>query len=240
MGDTVRDELPSVFVHGLAFPVAMSVMVRADFPLPLLGMVHLRNHVEHRRVIDPAESLSITAWAEGLDAHYAGLTVDVVAEVSAGDEVVWRGVSTYLAKGHQLDGVVRPDRPERPDWQPPAKTGLWRLGTDTGRQYARVLGDWNPIHLTAASAKMLGLKRHIVHGMYAAGRALTVAVPRVVSDGGGYDWDIDFVAPVFLPGTVQFSAATASPEASTGDTVEFAGWKRGADRPHFVGSVTPR
>ena len=59
MGDTVREELPSVFVHGLAFPVAMSVMVRGDFPLPLLGMVHLANSVEHLRPISPAAELSV-------------------------------------------------------------------------------------------------------------------------------------------------------------------------------------
>lgn len=234
MKDAVRDELPSVLVHGLAFPVAMSVMVRSDFPLPLLGVVHLKNRVEHRRRLDPSEILTVTAWAENLSAHHAGVQVDVVAEVSAGDEVVWRGVSTYLAKGQKLAGAERPERPERAEWVAPVKTGLWRLGADIGRAYASVLGDWNPIHLTAATAKVLGMKRHIAHGMYAAGRALATAAPHSGSGSGAYDWEIEFVAPVFLPGTVQFSARDAD-----GGT-EFAGWKRGGKRPHFTGSVTPR
>ena len=74
-------------------------MVRADFPLPLLGMVHLDNVVEHRRPIGAAEELEIAAWPENLRPHRAGTQLDMVVEVSAGGETVWRGVSTYLAKG---------------------------------------------------------------------------------------------------------------------------------------------
>ncbi|MCO1338386.1 hypothetical protein BJH93_05670 [Kocuria polaris] len=235
MGDTVRDDLPSVFVHGLAFPVAMSVMVASDFPLPLMGLVHLSNRVEHLRRIRPEEELAVRAWAEGLREHYAGTQVDVVAEVSSHGEVLWRGVSTYLAKGVDLPGRTRPERPERVEFEAPARTGQWRLGADTGREYAAVLGDWNPIHLTSLSAKALGLKRHIAHGMYLAGRSLAVAAP----NQGGYEWSIEFAAPVFLPGTVNF-ALVEDDAADPYGVVRFAGWNRAGTREHFSGHVAPR
>ncbi|GHD01699.1 MaoC/PaaZ C-terminal domain-containing protein [Zhihengliuella salsuginis] len=236
MGDTVREDLPSVFVHGLAFPVAMSVMVDDGFPLPLLGMVHLSNRVEHLRRIRPGEELSVRAWAEDLRPHFAGAQVDVVAEVGAGGEAVWRGVSTYLAKGVDLPGRTRPERPEKPVFTAPTRTGQWRLAADTGRAYAGVLGDWNPIHLTSLSARALGMKRHIAHGMYLAGRALAGAAPRE----GGYEWGIEFASPVFLPGTVDFSVADAEGGADPYGTVAFTGWRRGASREHFSGYVAPR
>ncbi|GAA3695230.1 MaoC/PaaZ C-terminal domain-containing protein [Zhihengliuella alba] len=248
MGDTLRETLPSVFVHGLAFPVAMGLLVSDDFPLPLLGMVHLRNRGEHRRQIGVDEALTVTAWAENLRPHFAGTQVDVVAEVSApgphadasgadggaGADVVWRGVSTYLAKGVDAPGAVRPERQARAEFEAPTRTGQWRLPTDTGRRFAEVLGDWNPIHLSSLTAKALGMKRHLAHGMYSAGRALATTAPVE----HGYTWSIEFDAPVFLPATVQFAVAEAREEGP--GALGFTGFKRGASRPYFTGSVVPR
>src|SRR3546814_11485007 len=39
---------------------------------------------------------------------------------------------------------------------------------DTGRRYAKVGKDFNPIHLTPFSARMFGFKRHIAHGLWTA------------------------------------------------------------------------
>lgn len=228
MGDTVRDELPSVFVHGLAFPVAMSVMVHEDFPLPLLGMVHLANKVNHHRPISPRAVLSVTAYATEMRQHRAGTQLDIVAEVREGAEPVWRGVSTYLARGVWLAG--KPDAPAEPrvPFEAPMRTASWKLASDTGRAYAAVMGDYNPIHLWAASAKALGMKRAIAHGMYLAGRALAGAVPH----GEGYDWEIEFATPVLLPSTVDVSFQ------EHGNSTGFTGWGPRSNKPHFSGQVT--
>lgn len=228
MGDTVRDELPSVFVHGLAFPVAMSVLVRKDFPLPLLGMVHLANKVKHLRPISPRATLSVTAYATGLREHRAGTALDVVAEVREGKELVWRGVSTYLARGVWQGPKPGSTAEPRAAFAAPVRTASWKLAADTGRAYAAVMGDYNPIHLWAASAKALGMKRAIAHGMYLAGRALAGAAPH----GDGYDWDIEFATPVLLPSSVEVSFR----DHATGTA--FSGWGARSNKPHFSGNIT--
>jgi acyl dehydratase len=228
MGDTVRDVLPSVLVHGMVFPVAMSVLADRAFPLPLLGMVHLAHEVEHRRAIASDELLDARAWTQNLRPHHAGTQFDVVCEVSAAGALAWRGVSTYLAKG-VWDGP-RPQRPEREaEAELPLRTAVWRLGSDVGRRYAGVLGDYNPIHLGKLPARALGIKRHIAHGMYLAGRALAATAPH----DGGYAWSINFEAPVFLPGTVQFGVE----EDDAGS--RFVGWHEKTSKRHFSGSVRP-
>jgi acyl dehydratase len=40
-----------------------------------------------------------------------------------------------------------------------------------GRAYARISGDWNPIHLWTWSARLMGMKRPIIHGMHTLARA---------------------------------------------------------------------
>nr|WP_312179342.1 MaoC/PaaZ C-terminal domain-containing protein [Arthrobacter sp.] len=233
---SAQDTLPSGYVHSFAFPVAMSVMAREDFPLPLLGMVHLRNEVRHLRPIHYTEPLSVIAWAENLSGHRSGTQVELVAEVRSGTELVWTGRSTYLAKGVFLPRFDRPvNRPERTEFVPPLPTAQWRLGADAGRNYAMVSGDFNPIHLSSLSAKALGMKRSIAHGMYLASRVVEEAGPAVQEP---FEWEIEFESPVFLPATVSLRISDAGAPGERGETT-FTGWNQRTRRRHFHGSARP-
>jgi acyl dehydratase len=100
--------LPSGYLHVLAFPLATSVMVRSDFPLPLIGMVHLANDAALLRPVAIGDVLEVRSWAERLRPHRRGVQLDVVAEIRVGDELAWRGVSTYLSRGFHLPGDTGP------------------------------------------------------------------------------------------------------------------------------------
>ena len=126
---------------------------------------------------------------------------------AAGEDAVrWRGVSTYLAKGVFLPGIDKPTAASAPaDFAAPDPTALWQLGVDTGRAYAAVSGDFNPIHLSVLSAKALGMRRSIAHGMYLASRALADVG---AAKGDAFSWDVAFEAPVFLPARVALDIST--------------------------------
>jgi acyl dehydratase len=112
------DYLPSGYLHVLAFPLAMAVMVRPDFPLPLLGMVHLSNDASLFMPVSLGDVLTVKAWAENLRPHPKGAQVDLVGEVwieipGSKPVLAWHGVSTYLAKGVKLpDGETHPSLAE--------------------------------------------------------------------------------------------------------------------------------
>lgn len=274
LGEPVDGTLPAGFVHVLAFPVATALMVRDDFPLRVAGMVHLSNAVTVHRTISADERLLVHAHAENLRPHRKGTQVDLVTEVSArygaGDstEIVWRGVSTYLAKGTMLGegsalGTNEPgsgaDRLDsgadgashgsgRPTFVPPSPTARWHLDAATGRRYAAVSGDQNPIHLSALTAKAFGFPRAIAHGMYTASRALAQVGP---SRGEAFDWTVEFASPVLLPGTVDVAVSPRphEPESSTGEAprtqapgsagYDVVGWDARRTRLHLTGTVRP-
>ena len=228
------DVLPAGYVHVLAFPVATALMVRPDFPLPLLGMVHLANRVEQHRPLTLGDRLGVRAWAQDLRPHRAGTQVDLVTEVRADGGLAWRGVSTYLAKGVRLPDAPRDDSRSddspRPQFTPPVRTGRWELAADVGRRYAAVSGDRNPIHLSPLTARALGFERAIAHGMYTASRALAdVGAAR----GEAFAWSVDFAAPVLLPATPDVRVA---PDA---DGYGFTVWHPRSGRLHLSGTVTP-
>lgn len=227
--ETASDALPAGYVHVLAFPVATALMVRDDFPLPLLGLVHVSNHVTQARPLHLGDVLDVRARAQGLRPHRAGTVVDLVTEVAADGEVAWRGVSSYLAKGVRLvDGPA--DEPDRPAFVPPVRTGRWELAADTGRRYAAVSGDVNPIHLSTATARLLGFRRAIAHGMLTASRALAdVGAGR----GDAFTWDVEFASPVLLPASVDVRVARE------GDGHRFTAWSPRSGRLHLQGEVRP-
>lgn len=240
MGEPARDVLPSGYIHALAFPVAMSVMVQDDFPLPLLGMIHLHNVVENHRDVNYQEPLRVRSWARNLAGHRSGTQVELVTEVHSdtGDDLLWREVSTYLAKGIYLPGLDKPlgaGSGERAVFDPPVPTAQWRLGVDTGRAYAAVSGDFNPIHLSALTAKALGLRRSIAHGMYAASRVLSDIGTR---NSGVFTWEISFDAPMFLPATVQLCISDLVDSQGGWSETNFVAWNARTGRKHFSGAVT--
>ncbi|MDQ6741248.1 MAG: hypothetical protein M3021_13040 [Actinomycetota bacterium] len=242
LGKAARDVMPSGFIHALAFPVAMSVMVREEFPLPLLGMIHLKNRVQHLAPVLFTQPVTIRSWARNLTSHRAGTQVELVVEVRAqgSPELLWRGVSTYLAKGIFLPGVDKPAvAGTGPDaahgsFTPPDPTGLWHLGVDTGRAYAAVSGDFNPIHLSVLSAKALGMRRSLAHGMYLAARVLAdVGSPKP----DAFSWEIAFDAPVFLPAAVAVHIADTQTDDGVWVSSQFVGWNARTGRKHFSGTA---
>ncbi|WP_226761316.1 MaoC/PaaZ C-terminal domain-containing protein, partial [Arthrobacter sp. SO3] len=236
IGETASDVLPAGFVHALAFPLAMSVMNRDDFPLPLLGMIHLENRVVQSAPIRFTEALDIQAWAQNLRGHRSGSQLDLVTEVrGAGeDDVRWRGVSSYLAKGVFLPGIDKSTAAAVPaGFSAPDPTALWQLGVDTGRAYAAVSGDFNPIHLSVLSARALGLRRSIAHGMYLASRALADVG---AAKGDAFSWSVTFEAPVFLPARVALDISTVEGTDGAWERSDYVAWNPRSGRKHFSGA----
>lgn len=251
VGESADDALPPGFVHVLAFPLAMALLADDDVPLPLLGMVHLTNRITQHRSLRLDEALDLTVDTAQLRPHRSGVSIDVVAEVapSGGGDVVWRGVSTYIAKGYRLaeDGLpgeagdgVGPETdgasPDRPTFTPPVPTGLWRLDPEVARQYAAVSGDRNPIHLSSLAAKAFGFPRRIAHGMYTASRALADVGPRLRGDA--FTWSVEFARPVLLPSKVAVRIGSEPADVPGGEGVSMTLWDPKRGKPHLFASIS--
>ncbi|WP_257183194.1 MaoC family dehydratase [Corynebacterium cystitidis] len=82
-----------------------------------------------------------------------------------------------------------------------------------GRQYAKVTGDFNPIHLGAASAKLFGFKSAIAHGMWTHAWALAQQEDVLPV---AYETRVQFTKPVPLPSAVNFVRETAADHSAAG------------------------
>jgi acyl dehydratase len=220
--------LPATYLHVLAFPMSVKLLAAPSFPFALPGLVHVANRIDHRRRVTAGERPTFRVRTEDLRPHPKGRQFDVVAEVEVDGEVVWTGVSTYLNRGSggSEEGSSGGGKADR---DPGPATARWRVPADTGRRYAAVSGDRNPIHLTAATAKPFGFPKAIAHGMWTAARSLAALEGRLPD---AFSYGVRFQTPLLLPSTVTFAAR----RDDDGD------WVLGVDaaksgKPHLRGVV---
>jgi acyl dehydratase len=223
-GFRLTDTFPVTYPHVLAFPLAMRLMTAPDFPLPLIGLVHVANRITVHRPIPSGAALDLAVRATGLRDHPRGRQFDVIATAAIGDTEVWRGVSTYLRLGPRAAASAPPGE------TPPATVGdgnLWRVPERVGADYAAVSGDRNPIHTSRLGARLFGFPRPIAHGMWSEARALAALEGRLPD---AFTVDVAFKKPLLLPARATFTAAPVA-----------GGWTFAltSRHPHLTGTVTP-
>lgn len=102
-GFTLRDTVPATWLHVLSFPLQAHLLAAADFPFAVAGLVHVSNEMSLLRPVKVTELLTVSCSAAHVTPHRHGATFDMINEVQVAGDVVWRGVSTYLARGTFLD-----------------------------------------------------------------------------------------------------------------------------------------
>jgi acyl dehydratase len=204
-GFTLRDQLPSTYIHVKAFPLHMALMTDGAFPFAPVGLVHLRNRITQHRPVLASEALHLTVFTMPTQPHAKGTAFTIVSEARVGDELVWQDASTMLrrSRGDKAAPPLTKADPKATKPQDLPLVAEWKLPESLGRQYAAASGDRNPIHMHALSAKLLGFPKAIAHGMWTKARCLA-ALEATLPDA--YTVDVQFRRPILLPGKVAFAA----------------------------------
>ena len=191
--------LPPAYLHVLAMPVHMQLFVVKNFPVKVLGLIHLRNTIRVLRAVDLAQPLRLSVVFDTMRLTDAGQEYEYTTRFDQNGIVLWEEVSTMFARGNAppKEGAKRPtiERSKHPE-SGVANSEL-KVADDTGWRYARISGDFNPIHLTKRTAKMFGFKQAVAHGMWSLGRCLGAAAPHLPP--GPIQIDTQFKLPVYVP-----------------------------------------
>lgn len=197
--------LPPTYPHVLAFPLQMKLLTDKDFPFPLLGLVHLSNRISIRRPLGGVIKAQVSVRVANLQPHAKGATFSLITQIEDALGLLWEEDSTLLCRGADIDG--QPQGAFEPAPLPMTELASWYAPSDIGRQYARVSGDYNPIHLSDASARLFGFPTAIAHGLWIKSRTLAALDDHLPASN--VDISVDFQKPVRLPGEVHLSASAA-------------------------------
>ncbi|MEQ1571880.1 MAG: MaoC/PaaZ C-terminal domain-containing protein [Myxococcota bacterium] len=190
------------------------LLVDPSFPLRPAGLVHPRTRFAG--AVDPGSPFDLRVSIEPPTAVENGLEFDLVTAVRQGGVPVWESRAATFSRT-----AAAPKGARGPEEVPVGRSVPVELPVDLGRRYARLSGDWNPVHLHPWLARLSGYRAPIAHGQWMVARALTALglAPRSA--------EVRFVRPAFLGSPLR---------AVTDDRGAFA-LVGGDDKPRILGHL---
>lgn len=188
-----KEEIPPTFPYALLTHMQFSMLTDKKFPFSAFGIIHKSERIEC------FEELTFGDWE--IHSHVPlfrkvdkGYEIEVISVLRIDGKVVWR--STTTAYKQMKRGISRFNyNPIEVTDQP-----IWSIASNIGRKYAWVSNNFDLIHFSKWSAKLMKLKHPIVHGMYTAARGLgeleSIKYPLKV--------DFRFITPIYMPSKVVF------------------------------------
>lgn len=219
-----REVVGSTATQPIGFPTVVATRLLRDLmglgriPVSGRGLVHVASHLWTSGRLPMDRPWQVRAWVDGTRHTRSGLELDVWAEAGAragapaGSER-WTLRMVALARSREARGPQRSARP----WVETA--GPWDIEVpvvvpvDAGWSYARVSGDYNPIHLNLLTARPFGYPRPIAHGWWTFARTLAALGLDETPPEGERVLEVTYRAPVLMP-----SGPTAAARTDDGTT----------------------
>ncbi len=217
------------YLQVLTLPMQLEMMIHEPFPFKPMGLVHLANHIEVNYLPEQNAKLLLQTSFNGLTWHKHGWVFALLSEGFVNGKLAISATSYYLSrqrhvqtnKNTELTSNVnigeassktkvaekqRSDMPTIDEVLPPFDISCdMNFPLGIGRQYARVSGDFNPIHLSRWTAKLMGFKQAIAHGMYSKALCISVVLKQEMENKKGalaqtpMQFSTQFIQPIYLP-----------------------------------------
>jgi acyl dehydratase len=202
------EQVPLTWWYLPAQRAHLATMLDPRFPYRIAGLVHMENALEEHGKLVPGQPLMLRTVLRLLPPSSSGaLRCWLETTGTAEGAPVFSCNSTYLIRRGERGGTKQPDAALDLNG---AQLAQWTLDAGAGRRYARLSCDWNPIHLYGWSARMMGMRAPIIHGMH----TLATSSAALESGSGQHIVRVDcrFRAPVMLGSTVTVRSRNESDE----------------------------
>lgn len=174
-GFSPASQAPLTYPQVLTFPLVMHYFTSNACPWPAIGTVHLANAITQHAPLIPGEVVCVELQTGELLSHEKGQVFTLALRIlrEASGECAWQATQTLLRvgvpepAGSAFETEVGHDLPL-------VCHSRFEAPADIGRRYAVVSGDYNPIHLWPLTARLLGFRRAIAHGLWTQARALAL------------------------------------------------------------------
>lgn len=200
-------EVPLTLIYCLAQRVHLAQMLDEQFPWPAPGLVHVSNSLQQHAAIQANQSFTMQAT---IQLPERGPTISVrrlrplfKVDFWQQNQHVASCISEYQVRPKNAAPRAHKSREQRSASAPGDqwyRLNRWSLNGATGRQYARLSGDFNPIHLHPLLSRWFGFDQPIIHGMYMVARA-QAEIERH-SGRAMQCLDVEFKRPVALPAAI--------------------------------------
>ncbi|MFT6329253.1 MAG: hypothetical protein ACJAYN_001184 [Bermanella sp.] len=225
------------YLQVLTLPMQLEMMVNKPFPFKPMGLVHLANFIKVNCLPEQNSKLMLKTSFNGLTWHKKGWVFAVLSEGFVDGKLAISGTSYYLSRQKHNHNQVNENVALATDMSigelhvkadnggqtasiipiveavisPFNKTIEMDFPLGIGRNYARVSGDFNPIHLSRWTAKVMGFRQAIAHGMYSEAICLSAVLKQEMQNGKRalaqtpMQFSTQFMQPIYLPTCCQLN-----------------------------------
>jgi acyl dehydratase len=214
---------PSAYKHHVPphmFPqwgFALATKTLLDVDYPLQKALNAGCRIDIHAPLPMGEALHVKARIESIDdnGRRALIRQKVITGTRDEPEALVAHMYTLvpLAQGESkrapADGAANGAAKKKPRErarvpQDARELGFWRLGPSAGLEFAKLTGDFNPVHWVPAYAKAFGFRNTILHGFSTMARAMEGVQKNLLC--GATDrirsFDVKFTSPLVLPARV--------------------------------------
>lgn len=209
-----RGCVPAHFFPQWGFPLQAKTL--AGVPYPMFKVLNGGCRLQMNAPLPAGEPLQARAWLQDVDdnGRRAVLHQVIVTGTAAEPEAVVADLYAIVPLGDPgdrsgRDGAASSAAPRKPKEKarvPAHATELarWRLRLDAGLDFAKLTGDFNPVHWVTPYARAFGFRNRILHGFSTMARAIE-GLNRNLYAGSVRtlrQFDCQFTRPLVLPAKV--------------------------------------
>jgi acyl dehydratase len=235
--------VPASYASTWETALALGLLADADVPLPTGGLLHLESDLVVLRPLRAGDRVRCRVELERSEPHPRGVRLVMKSRSwNAAGQLCQENAAAYLVR--MAEGPAREaTEPREPAveaaWQVLAE---WALPGDLGRRYARVSGDFNPVHLWAWSSRLLGYRRPILHGYCTQAMVAAALADRLWGGDpvGLRRLQIHFRRPLLLPARALLRVAEGADGRRRFQVADPAEPARPFADGEFVGGPPPR
>lgn len=224
-----RGEIPAHMFPQWGLPVAAKTL--NDIPYPIHKVLNGGCRLEIHAPLSANVPLQVRARLEEIDdnGRRAVLHQRVATGYEGQPEAVVAHLYAIVPLAHKPNGVNNRSQNAAAAEQPRTKKerprvpldadelARWNLRSDAGLDFAKLTGDFNPLHWVKPYAKAFGYRSTILHGFATMARAIE-GLQRGLLSGSTHSltmFDCKFTRPLLLPARV--GLYVRGPEAWVGD-----------------------
>jgi hypothetical protein len=190
--------IPATYLQTLFIGLLGKFITTSHFPITPMGLIQVGQSFEQTRAVTTDEILDLSCQLHGMTKTAKGIHTQFLLKVLSGKEIVWQGISTFFTRSKNKPPKKKLNEKKEDCLEIKETIAVPR---DTGLKYAGVSGDYNPHHLYGFTARMIGFKQPIAHGMWSLARAMASLENRF---GTHYPLKADaaFKLPIFMPAVI--------------------------------------
>lgn len=156
------DHLSILEPHTFGFPLTMALLTHPAFPVPIWGVLQIRNHLVLHRPLPRRAPMDLEARLIAARTFEKGAELDVRTEVTIDGQCAWESVVTFFTRAR-----FAPHGTPAEQVSAPAEVGplveQWTMADADHWRFCALTGDYNGVHTFDAWARRFGFARALYH-----------------------------------------------------------------------------